>query len=95
MAWPGTIRDEAQARSTLLSDLHPSEPIRLADRRREFLTPRQFLAANPGVRRTKLYEDVRASRIPHVRLGRKVLIPADALDQIVSMPVGRDDLTAA
>ena len=96
VARPGMIRDEAQARSTLLSDLHPSEPIRLADRRaREFLTPRQFLAANPSVRRTKLYEDVRASRIPHVRLGRKVLIPADALDQIVSMPVDRDDLTAA
>lgn len=79
-----------------MSDVRSPDPIQIADRRaREFLTPRQFLAANPIVKRTKLYEDIRAQRFPHIRLSRKILIPSDALDQLVASPVDHDGPRAA
>jgi len=79
-----------------MTDVHIVEPVQIADRLvREFLTPRQFLAANPSIKRTKLYEDIRGNRFPHIRLSRKVLIPSDALDQLVSSPVDHDDSRAA
>ena len=79
-----------------MTDVRSAEPVQIADRRvREFLTPRQFLAANPSVKRTKLYEDIRGNRFPHIRLSRKVLIPSDALDQLVAFPVDHDGPRAA
>ena len=70
-----------------MSDLRFDDPTRSNHQpQRDFLTPRQFLQAHPGLRRTKLYEDLKASRIPHVRLGRKLLIPADALDRMIAVP---------
>lgn len=36
-----------------------------------------------GLGRTATYQAVREGRLPHVRLGRKVLIPRDALDRLV------------
>jgi len=57
-----------------------------------WLTPRQFMAENPGLGRNTLYERMRDGTIPHVRIGpRKILLPADAIEQIFArqMPESR------
>ena len=35
------------------------------------------------------YEGVRTGRIPHVKLGRRIAIPADALDRLLGSEAGR------
>ncbi len=71
------------------------EPIQLSERRR-YQSVSKFLEANPGtIGRTRLLEYVRDGRVPHVRLGKKILLPEDALDQLVIRPVAPHDLTAA
>lgn len=78
-----------------MSDVRGAEPTRLTEPPREFLTPRQFRERHRNYTRGKLYEDCRLGRLPHVRIGRKVLIPSDALDQIVVMPAIDPDPQAA
>ncbi len=36
-----------------------------------------------GICETATYARVRRGELPHVRIGRKILIPSDALDQLV------------
>ena len=50
-----------------------------------YLTPTQFLAANPGkIGRNLLYNEINAGRIPHIRVGRRILVPEDAWDQMLA-----------
>lgn len=47
----------------------------------EWLTIKEFVARHQGrVSAWNVGESVRQKRIPHVRVGRRVLIPANALD---------------
>lgn len=49
----------------------------------QWLTPTAFLRKHPEIGRNTLYERMRDGTIPHIRVGpRKILIPADALEQI-------------
>ena len=51
----------------------------------EWLTPTQFLARLQGqLGRNSLYERLKDKTIPSVRIGRKLLIPGDALDRILA-----------
>ena len=52
---------------------------------KEFLTVKQFLAANKGLLgRSMLYEGIRDGTIPAVHIGkRKILIPCNALDRLL------------
>ena len=55
-----------------------------------WLTVRQFLSRHDKqIGRTKLYELIKAREIPFVRIGRKVLLPADLLDRLL-VPTNRD-----
>ena len=38
------------------------------------------------ISREALYLGVKQGRIPHVRLGRRILVPSDLLDQLVTKP---------
>jgi excisionase family DNA binding protein len=50
----------------------------------DWLTVAQFLAKYEGkVGRTMLYEKIKDRTVPSVRLGRKILIPSDALDRLL------------
>jgi len=50
---------------------------------RQWLTPTQWLDQNPGlIGRTNLYGLVNSGEIPSIRIGKKILIPADALDRM-------------
>ena len=50
-----------------------------------YLTPTQFLAANPGkIGRNLLYNELNAGKIPHIKVGRRILIPEDAWDQMLA-----------
>jgi excisionase family DNA binding protein len=52
--------------------------------RRQWLTVNEFLEAFKGqVGRSSLYEHLRDGSLPSVRIGRKILIPADALDRLL------------
>jgi hypothetical protein len=51
----------------------------------KYLTPMEFLAANPGkLGRNLLYNEINAGRIPHIRVGRRILVPEDAWDQMLA-----------
>ena len=50
----------------------------------EWLTPRQFLQRHSSVHRSWLYEHLRDGSLPHIRLGRKILLPADAWDRLLT-----------
>ena len=56
-------------------------------------TPAKFLASHRGlIGRSKLYEGFRDGTIPCVKLGpNKILIPANALDQIFARQNQRDE----
>ncbi len=60
-----------------------------------YVSPEGFLRENPGViGRTLLYEAIRRGEVPHVRVGRRILLPRDALDRMlaarsVSEPAGQ------
>ena len=73
-------------------------PVQSDDARRDWHTPESFReeARRRGapMGRGLVYEYVRRGVIPHVRVGRKVLIPADALDRMLAArptpaPAGR------
>ena len=50
--------------------------------RRTTLTVEEF-AKLAGIHRGGAYEGVRRGTIPHVRIGRRIVIPADALDRML------------
>ena len=51
---------------------------------REWLTVKEFLDRYRGkVGRNNLYDRIRDGTIPSVRLGRKILLPADVLDMVM------------
>jgi hypothetical protein len=60
----------------------------------------KFLEENKGIiGQSKLYEFIHAGRIPHRRVGRKILIPDDALDRlddsdpaICEVQIGKDGI---
>jgi len=55
-----------------------------------FYTPAEFYTALGGtIGRSAIYELVRANRIRHVRLGRKILIPATELTEFPHREMGR------
>jgi excisionase family DNA binding protein len=54
-----------------------------------FLTPEEFGTAL-GVRTGTVLSWVRAGQVPAVKLGRRVLIPADALQRLVDRQEVRD-----
>ena len=52
---------------------------------RRYLTVEEFIAENkrhgrPLSGRTALYDALRQNAVPHIRVGRKILIPSDAFD---------------
>jgi len=52
---------------------------------KKWLTVDDFLAVHKGkFGRSTLYEALRAKTIPSVKIGRRILIPYDALEQILS-----------
>jgi len=56
----------------------------MADAVTEWLTVKEFLSRYKGrISRNTLYDRVADNSIPAVRLGRKVLLPADALDRLL------------
>lgn len=64
-----------------------------ADQRpKPFYTPAEFYTALGGsIGRSAIYELVRANRIRHVRLGRKILIPATELTEFPLREMGRSN----
>lgn len=58
---------------------------------RPFLTPEQFRTSALGgcIGRGTLYELIRAKRIRHVRIGRKILIPASEATDFPEREVNR------
>jgi excisionase family DNA binding protein len=57
----------------------------------EWLTVAQFIARFQGaVSRNFVYDRIRDGTIPSVRLGKKILIPVDALDRLLA-EAGRQD----
>lgn len=60
---------------------------------REYVPVDQFLEANRDpvtgrrrIGRDALYLGIRSGQLPHVRIGRRLLVPSDLLDQIASRP---------
>ena len=49
---------------------------------REWLTVSEFMARHK-LGKNLVYESVRDSRIPSIRVGGKILIPSDALDRLL------------
>jgi hypothetical protein len=48
---------------------------------RRYLSPDNWLKEHPGtLGRTLFYQSLKTGEIPHVRVGRRVLVPDDALD---------------
>ena len=51
----------------------------------DWLTVAEFVAKFDGrVSRNFVYERIREGAIPSVRIGRKILIPSDALDRLMT-----------
>jgi excisionase family DNA binding protein len=47
-----------------------------------FISPKEFQALS-GLSRNVVYEAVRRKQIPSIRVGRRILIPAAAINQLV------------
>jgi excisionase family DNA binding protein len=50
---------------------------------REWLTVAKFKERNPALGKNLIYDAVREGRLPSIRIGGKILIPSDALDQLL------------
>lgn len=51
----------------------------------DYVSPEAWRQEHPGViGRTLLYEAIRRGEIPHVRVGRRILVPSDALDRMLA-----------
>ena len=54
------------------------------NRTRRYLTPKEFMLEN-NLSRTTVYEAISKNSIPFIRISRrKILIPEDALDQLLN-----------
>lgn len=52
---------------------------------RKWLTVAQFLAEHPGeLSRNTAYERIKDGTLPSIKLGRKILVPADAFERLLS-----------
>lgn len=61
----------------------------MSDREPEYLTVKQFAERHAGAMSPWLVgESVRRGQLPHVRVGRKILIPANALDLMAERQAG-------
>jgi excisionase family DNA binding protein len=61
-----------------------------------YLTPMEFLEVNAGkIGRNLLYDEIKAGRIPHIRVGRRILIPEDAWDQMLGTGVAEPPAEAS
>ncbi len=49
---------------------------------REWLTVKQFQERNRNLGRNLIYDAVKQNQLPSIRIGGKILIPSDALDQL-------------
>ena len=50
---------------------------------REWLPVAEFRERNPHLGKNLIYDAVRDGRLPSIRIGGKILIPSDALDQLL------------
>ena len=58
--------------------------------RQEWLSPSEFLAMHQGrFGRNSLYDWLAEGKLPHLKINRKVLIPANAFDRMLADQVGR------
>ena len=53
-------------------------------REREWLSVAEFRKRHPALGKNLIYDAVREGRIPAIRIRGKILIPSDALDQMLS-----------
>lgn len=54
----------------------------------EWISAAEFARRNHGViGRTLVYDAIRRGDIPSVRLGRRILVPADALDRLLASQI--------
>lgn len=57
--------------------------------RPKFVSPETFLRENRGVvGRTLFYDAIRRGEVPHVRIGRRILVPVDCLDRMLAAGEG-------
>ena len=51
----------------------------------EWLSPAEFLALHPGkIGRNTLYDWLAQGKLPHLKINRKILIPADAFNRMLA-----------
>lgn len=64
---------------------------------RQYLSPEAWLRQHPGtIGRTPFYEALRRGELPHVRIGRRYLVPDDLLDLLlVAKRSSEQDLSVA
>lgn len=63
----------------------------MASQGQRWKTVPQFLREHKGlVAKNLIYSAIRAGTIPSVRLGRKILIPADCLDRLLEQSQTQD-----
>ena len=56
----------------------------MTTKEREWLTVGEFYERYKGkIGRNTIYERIRDKTIPHINVGRRILIPSDALDQLL------------
>lgn len=59
--------------------------VQAQEQEKKWYTVDEFIAANPGMfGKNALYDALRQNRVPSVKVGRKILIPANALEQMLS-----------
>ena len=55
----------------------------------KWLSPKEFLEQHRGLfSRATLYEELGKGNIPHIRVGKKIFIPDDALEQLLAGQAG-------
>ncbi len=78
---PPRTEDRGFVMSTALDTTRVSQTAQQTESRTT-LTVEEF-AKLAGIHRGGAYEGVRRGTIPHVRIGRRILIPTDALDRML------------
>jgi hypothetical protein len=62
----------------------------------KYLSVDDWLKQNPGViGRTLAFEAIRRGELPHIRLGRRILVPVDAFDVLLERQMARRATEAA
>lgn len=49
----------------------------------------EFLRAHPYLGKNLVYEQIREGKIPSIKVGGKILVPSDALDQLAARQNGK------